>query len=60
MNEQDQEDEMHYMRPPRTPSELSYYLPTPPTGLAALYTLCRRTYPDQCNPLQATTVVKYW
>jgi suppressor of fused-like protein len=34
-------------------------LPTPP-GLEALYSLCRRVYPDQPNPLQVTALVKYW
>lgn len=32
---------------------------TPP-GLEALYTLCRRVYPNQPNPLQVTALVKYW
>lgn len=33
---------------------------TPPPGLHAIYTECRRIYPDQPNPLQVTAVVKYW
>ncbi|XP_065338196.1 suppressor of fused homolog [Cloeon dipterum] len=32
----------------------------PPPGLDALYNLCRRVYPDQPNPLQVNSVVKYW
>lgn len=38
---------------------LSFLPPTPP-GLESLYSLCRRIYPDQGNPLQVTAVVKYW
>ncbi|GLH08101.1 Suppressor of fused homolog [Gryllus bimaculatus] len=34
--------------------------PPTPLGLEALYSLCRRLYPDQPNPLQVTAVVKYW
>lgn len=34
-------------------------LPTP-AGLEALYSLCRRIYPDQVNPLQVTALLKYW
>lgn len=33
---------------------------TLPAGLSSLYTLCKRVYPDQCNPIQATTVIKWW
>lgn len=29
-------------------------------GLDALHSLCRQIYPDQCNPLTVTAVVKYW
>ncbi|XP_064631049.1 suppressor of fused homolog isoform X2 [Lineus longissimus] len=32
---------------------------TPP-GLEAIYSACRRLYPDQVNPLQVTAVMKYW
>ncbi|KAE8749523.1 hypothetical protein FOCC_FOCC003788 [Frankliniella occidentalis] len=32
---------------------------TPP-GLDSLYSLCRRVYPNQPNPLQVTALVKYW
>lgn len=47
------------------PSRLSASVPhlvgvTPPPGLHAIYTECRRIYPDQPNPLQVTAVVKYW
>ncbi|KAI5606856.1 suppressor of fused-like [Silurus asotus] len=31
-----------------------------PPGLQAIYTECRRLYPDQPNPLQVTAIVKYW
>ncbi|KAJ8894694.1 hypothetical protein PR048_000001 [Dryococelus australis] len=34
--------------------------PPTPLGLDALYSLCRRIYPDQDNPLQVTALVKYW
>jgi hypothetical protein len=34
--------------------------PPTPLGLEALYSLCRRIYPDQMNPLQVTALVKYW
>jgi suppressor of fused-like protein len=34
--------------------------PPTPLGLEALYSLCRRIYPDQVNPLQVTALVKYW
>lgn len=62
MNETDQQNGAHSMRAPqRSASEVPQYMPpTPPAGLASLYMLCRRIYPDQCNPLQATTLVKYW
>lgn len=29
-------------------------------GLQAIYSACRRIYPDQPNPLQVTAVVKFW
>lgn len=29
-------------------------------GLYYLYSICRRLYPNQLNPLQATAVIKYW
>lgn len=29
-------------------------------GLDALHSLCKEIYPDQCNPLTVTAVVKYW
>lgn len=48
------------MRSPRPVTEAPYIPQNPPPGLAALYMLCKRIYPDQCNPLQATTLVKYW
>ncbi|XP_017772156.1 PREDICTED: suppressor of fused homolog isoform X1 [Nicrophorus vespilloides] len=35
-------------------------LPPTPPGLEALYTLCRKIYPDQVNPLQVTALLKYW
>lgn len=33
---------------------------TPPSGLQAIINQCMKIYPDQPNPLQVTTVVKYW
>ncbi|XP_069139954.1 suppressor of fused homolog [Argopecten irradians] len=35
-------------------------VPVTPPGLEAIYTECRRLYPDQPNPLQVTALVKYW
>ncbi|KAF5301003.1 hypothetical protein FQR65_LT08986 [Abscondita terminalis] len=35
-------------------------LPPTPAGLESLYTLCRKIYPDQPNPLQVTALLKYW
>jgi suppressor of fused-like protein len=35
-------------------------LPPTPAGLESLYTLCRKIYPDQVNPLQVTALLKYW
>ncbi|CAH1175604.1 unnamed protein product [Phaedon cochleariae] len=35
-------------------------LPPTPAGLESLYTLCRKIYPDQANPLQVTALLKYW
>lgn len=32
----------------------------PPAGLQAIINQCLKIYPDQPNPLQVTTVVKYW
>lgn len=32
----------------------------PPAGLQAIINQCMKIYPDQPNPLQVTTVVKYW
>lgn len=34
--------------------------PPTPAGLEALYTLCRKIYPDQINPLQVTALLKFW
>ncbi|KAJ9584731.1 hypothetical protein L9F63_020936, partial [Diploptera punctata] len=34
--------------------------PPTPLGLESLYSLCRRIYADQVNPLQVTALVKYW
>lgn len=34
--------------------------PVAPPGLQALIDQCVRVYPDQPNPLQVTTVLKYW
>lgn len=31
-----------------------------PQGLQALYLACHRLYPEQYNPLQITSVRKYW
>ncbi|XP_049804472.1 suppressor of fused homolog [Schistocerca nitens] len=41
----------------RLPMEL---FPPTPAGLDAIYSLCRKIYPDQVNPLQVTALVKYW
>lgn len=35
-------------------------LPPTPAGLETLYSLCRKIYPDQVNPLQVTALLKYW
>ncbi|KAK7109117.1 suppressor of fused homolog [Littorina saxatilis] len=35
-------------------------VPITPPGLEAIYSACRRLYPDQPNPLQVTALVKYW
>ncbi|XP_018332053.1 suppressor of fused homolog [Agrilus planipennis] len=35
-------------------------LPPTPAGLESLYSLCRKIYPDQPNPLQVTALLKYW
>lgn len=35
-------------------------IPTAPPGLEAIYSACKRSYPDQNNPLQVTALVKYW
>lgn len=32
----------------------------PPSGLQAIINECLKIYPDQPNPLQVATVVKYW
>lgn len=32
----------------------------PPAGLQAIINKCLKIYPDQPNPLQVTTVIKYW
>lgn len=45
---------------PRIKNHGLNFLPPTPPGLEALYSLCRRIYPDQVNPLQVTAVVKYW
>jgi len=60
MNESDHQNGVHCMRTPRSITEVPYIPQTPPAGLASLYMLCKRIYPDQCNPLQATTVIKFW
>lgn len=43
-----------------SPLDISCLGHTLPSGLSSLYTLCKRVYPDQCNPIQATTVIKWW
>ncbi|XP_066991614.1 suppressor of fused homolog [Anabrus simplex] len=43
----------------RTRPPMNIFPPTP-LGLEALYSQCRRIYPDQPNPLQVTALVKYW
>ncbi|KAL8598341.1 hypothetical protein ACOMHN_047662 [Nucella lapillus] len=35
-------------------------IPMTPPGLEAIYSACRRLYPDQPNPLQVTALVKHW
>lgn len=60
MNETDHHNGEHCTHSPRPLSEVSYLPQTLPAGLSALYLLCKRIYPDQCNPLQATTLVKFW
>ncbi|KAL5244334.1 hypothetical protein ACI65C_011744 [Semiaphis heraclei] len=60
MNESDHQNGVHCMHSPRSITEVPYIPQTPPAGLASLYMLCKRIYPDQCNPLQATTVIKFW
>lgn len=60
MNETTQRNGGHCMGAQRSITEMPYIPQQPPAGLASLYMLCKRIYPDQCNPLQATTVVKYW
>lgn len=42
------------------PSQISQGKPAPPAGLQAIINQCLKIYPDQPNPLQVTTVVKYW
>lgn len=32
----------------------------PPPGLQSIINECLKIYPDQPNPLQVATVVKYW
>lgn len=60
MNNIENPNEMCSMQSSRSITDVNCITPSPPLGLASLYTLCKRIYPDQCNPLQATTVVKYW
>jgi len=60
MNETNHQNGMHCTRNPRLLSEFQYIRQVLPAGLDSLYILCKRIYPDQCNPLQATTLVKYW
>ncbi|KAK6639184.1 hypothetical protein RUM43_007454 [Polyplax serrata] len=45
---------------PRLKNRVVNTMPPTPPGLGALYSLCRRIYPEQVNPLQVTAVVKYW
>lgn len=42
--------------PPPPPMSI---LPPTPAGLESLYSLCRKIYPDQVNPLQVTALLKY-
>lgn len=60
MDENDNQDEVLCTSPP--PIDLSSLClgPSLPVGLSSLYTLCKRIYPDQCNPLQATAIIKWW
>ncbi|VVC41364.1 Suppressor of fused-like domain,Suppressor of fused C-terminal,Suppressor of fused, eukaryotic [Cinara cedri] len=58
MNETNHQNCIHS---PRSVSEMAYIpQPRPAPGLDSLYMLCKRIYPDQWNPLQATTLLKYW
>ena len=56
-----------YLNNPQLPYPLlnnNYALAEPvnsiPPGLQALYFACHLLYPDQYNPLQITSVRKYW
>lgn len=56
-NDNQNEDLCISSTPPLEISCLGYALPS---GLSSLYTLCKRVYPDQCNPIQANTMLKWW
>ncbi|CAI9717818.1 suppressor of fused homolog [Octopus vulgaris] len=50
------EDEDKPYSSPNFPSNMHL---TPP-GFESIYAACRRTYPNQSNPLQVTALTKYW
>ncbi|EFN84061.1 Suppressor of fused-like protein [Harpegnathos saltator] len=55
--QQQQQQHHHHHHHPLPPIQA----PSPQApGLDALHSLCRQIYPDQCNPLTVTAVVKYW
>lgn len=45
---------------PMPPAPQAQYSNMAPLGFQAIYSACRKLYPDQPNPLQVTAVVKYW
>lgn len=50
-------DKIPYANPILPPSIVK---PVAPPGLQKLIDQCQNIYPDQTNPLQVTTVLKYW
>ncbi|CAH0730736.1 unnamed protein product, partial [Brenthis ino] len=46
--------------PGPTSDQVNQTGPFMPPGLKALYEACTKVYPDQPNPLQVTTRLKYW
>lgn len=45
---------------PNAPKAMAPKPIAPPAGLQAIINQCLKIYPDQPNPLQVTTVIKYW